>query len=580
MNSLHRSKRCEVAVVHAVAAIAVFALLVGGAGRSAWAQSPDWTVETIDDGYSARLAFAPDGNPAVAYPTGSTVKFVQHDGASWGAVETVSKGHSPHMAYDALNDQWTLTFVSKDVLKFARRVGASSWDIQDIERKAGSALLAYGPSGMATIVYQRDGLRFAEWNGTSWVTSLVESVPGAGSFAYDVNGVPHLASRVCNSDGTCELWLTHRDSATGEWLSETAWVYPNFWDDYQLAFDPTTNIPAIAVLAGYNLNEDDFWGQSRLVSRTASGWVEEIYDDTEWSGYGCSMAFDSNGTPYVSHIYVGDGDPDRLLVAHWEGGKWSDQAGTWMSEAAVVGRRIPGEVTDYMNGPTFTAIDPLDQTPAVGHYLSTYEQLVRTDTTQFAQRTSTNYDFAPEVVILSPADGATFASGATIGFEGTADDVEDGPLTASLVWTSSRDGEIGSGRSVSATLSDGIHTITASATDSAGNTGSDSVTITVGDPPQVGVSSITYALDGRYLDVTFLVENEDGSPVAGALVDADLYLNGEYLTSATPYPTDENGMVTYSLKNPRKGTYTSIVTGVQADGYVRDGLTPPNSFTK
>jgi len=91
---------------------------------------------------------------------------------------------------------------------------------------------------------------------------------------------------------------------------------------------------------------------------------------------------------------------------------------------------------------------------------------------------------APSVSINSPADSATFDSGATILFEGTASDIEDGDLTANLVWTSDKDGQIGTGGTFSTTLSDGQHTITASVTDSGGKMGSDSISITVGTPPQ------------------------------------------------------------------------------------------------
>ncbi|MFQ5810325.1 MAG: S8 family serine peptidase, partial [Armatimonadota bacterium] len=89
----------------------------------------------------------------------------------------------------------------------------------------------------------------------------------------------------------------------------------------------------------------------------------------------------------------------------------------------------------------------------------------------------------PSVSITSPADGATFASGALIAFGGMASDSEDGDLTSSLAWTSSIDGPIGGGGSFSAALSDGVHTIAAAVTDSGGATGSDSISITVGTPP-------------------------------------------------------------------------------------------------
>ena len=86
---------------------------------------------------------------------------------------------------------------------------------------------------------------------------------------------------------------------------------------------------------------------------------------------------------------------------------------------------------------------------------------------------------APTVTISAPANGATFNEGDSISFDGTATDAEDGDLTANLSWTSNLDGAIGSGGSFSTSLSVGVHTITASVTDSGGASGSDQITITV-----------------------------------------------------------------------------------------------------
>ncbi len=111
---------------------------------------------------------------------------------------------------------------------------------------------------------------------------------------------------------------------------------------------------------------------------------------------------------------------------------------------------------------------------------------------------------APTVSITSPTDGASFASGESISFSGTATDAEDGDLTANLVWTSSLDGQIGTGGSFSAILSDGTHVITATVTDSAGNTGSDSVTITVGDTEVFILDVNFFKVRGvQYADLTW-----------------------------------------------------------------------------
>ena len=128
-------------------------------------------------------------------------------------------------------------------------------------------------------------------------------------------------------------------------------------------------------------------------------------------------------------------------------------------------------------------------------------------------------DASPTVTITSPADGATVGSGASISFAGTATDAEDGDISANLTWTSNLDGSIGSGANFSATLSDGTHTVTASVTDSGGNTSSDTVTVTVGDSGgTIVLSANGYKNKGtKYVDLTW-------SGASGASVD--VYRNG------------------------------------------------------
>ena len=194
---------------------------------------------------------------------------------------------------------------------------------------------------------------------------------------------------------------------------------------------------------------------------------------------------------------------------------------------------------------------------------------------------------APTVSITSPADGSPFDSGATILFEGTASDTEDGGLTAGLVWTSDLEGQIGTGGSFATTLSDGSHTITASVTDSGGKTGSASVSITVGAPSgltTISVASITYATDGgrnsdRHLLITVALVDDVGDPVADASVSIDVYLDGSLYGTRTG-TTGTDGTVTFKANNAPSGTYTTIVTDVTADGLTWDGITPNNGFTK
>jgi hypothetical protein len=184
----------------------------------------------------------------------------------------------------------------------------------------------------------------------------------------------------------------------------------------------------------------------------------------------------------------------------------------------------------------------------------------------------------PAVSITNPADGASFDPGATILFEGTASDLEEGDLTASLGWTSSIDGQMGTGGSLFGILSDGSHTITASVTDSGGKVGSASVSITVGTPPSepttVSISGFTYATTGgrdgkKHLSVTVALVDDLGGSVAGASVSSLLEHNSgsSWIFTGT---TGSEGTVAFSLSNAPSGCYTTTVTDVKAGGLTWD----------
>src|SRR5207249_784794 len=96
----------------------------------------------------------------------------------------------------------------------------------------------------------------------------------------------------------------------------------------------------------------------------------------------------------------------------------------------------------------------------------------------------------PTVTISSPADHADFGHAVSITFRATASDPEDGTLTPVIAWTSSRDGALGMGGSITApALSTGVHTITASVADSSGKPGSMQVIVIVNTPPVVTITA-------------------------------------------------------------------------------------------
>ena len=198
--------------------------------------------------------------------------------------------------------------------------------------------------------------------------------------------------------------------------------------------------------------------------------------------------------------------------------------------------------------------------------------------------TSTPIINSPTVSISSPFDNSSFDSATVISFTGSASDIEDGEIT-NLIWTSSIDGDIGTGSSFSYPLSDGTHSITAQVTDTGGKTSSDSITVTVGTPPvtgdTVGVDSITYSGSGgknndRHLTVSVHVSDDSGNNVGDATVSIDLYRDGGLVGSATG-TTGSTGNVGFTMKNAPSGTYTTTITSVTASGLTWDGITPTNS---
>ena len=153
---------------------------------------------------------------------------------------------------------------------------------------------------------------------------------------------------------------------------------------------------------------------------------------------------------------------------------------------------------------------------------------------------------APVVTITSPGNGSSTTVGQSVTFVGTAADTEDGNISSSISWVSSRDGAIGSGGTFSTSaLSAGTHTITASVVDSGGLTGSASISITVNPVPTntAPTVSITSPANGASSTVgqsiTFVgtaTDTQDGN-ISGTIswassLDGAIGSGGTFSTSA------------------------------------------------
>jgi hypothetical protein len=159
-------------------------------------------------------------------------------------------------------------------------------------------------------------------------------------------------------------------------------------------------------------------------------------------------------------------------------------------------------------------------------------------------------------------------------------------LTGSISW--SIDGVVaGTGGSLLTTLSDGNHTITASVTDSGGNTTDETISLTVGIPTvatSVSVDSISYTTEGgrrgdKNLLVTVALIDDLGNPNSGASVSIQLNLDSgaSWTSSAT---TGDDGTMRLRLRNAPAGVYSTVITNVAAGSLNWDDTTPTNSYSK
>ncbi|MES9851976.1 MAG: HYR domain-containing protein [Candidatus Thiodiazotropha sp. L084R] len=108
----------------------------------------------------------------------------------------------------------------------------------------------------------------------------------------------------------------------------------------------------------------------------------------------------------------------------------------------------------------------------------------------------------PQVTIASPWDGAVLPSELAHQLNASATDSEDGNLSSTIVWTSDRIGQLGTGGSLSVTtLDEGIHTLRASAADSDGAIGAAAVVVEVS---ATNIEIVTIGENGpfrqRYID--------------------------------------------------------------------------------
>lgn len=176
---------------------------------------------------------------------------------------------------------------------------------------------------------------------------------------------------------------------------------------------------------------------------------------------------------------------------------------------------------------------------------------------------------APTAAISNPLSGATYTTKDFITFIGTGTDTEDGILASStLSWSSSRDGELGTGSPMTLnTLSAGAHTITLTVVDKDGSTGATTAGITVNNTsPSVTITTpLNNASFDQGADIVFnsaASDTEDGVLSGSSLVWTS-NLDGQIGTGTTFSTNDlSKGLhiLTLTARDRDNATGTASIT--------------------
>jgi len=129
--------------------------------------------------------------------------------------------------------------------------------------------------------------------------------------------------------------------------------------------------------------------------------------------------------------------------------------------------------------------------------------------------TSSSQNTAPTLTITAPANNFSTNLGWPVIFTATANDAQDGNLTARIAWSSNVYGPLGTGGSISSMFPAGTNVITASVTDNGGLTTTAQVTVIVGSGSSNTAPSLTISAPANNTTVTV------GTPVTLSATSSD-----------------------------------------------------------
>lgn len=269
----------------------------------------------------------------------------------------------------------------------------------------------------------------------------------------------------------------------------------------------------VAVSAG---NEGDCVSSPACASGAiAVGVVDNSDVRPNWSNYGSALDLVAPGVDILSTYSCRAAGDCRSYWYAWMSGT-SMSAPHIAGTAALILQKNPGyTVQDVKNALYSTAVDLGD----VG-----YDLLYgwgRVDAYAAVQWTAGPVDDPPTVNITAPLDGATVSGIVTISADAADDEgvVQVGFYCDSILLGT----DTASPYSIdwdSSTVADGPHTVTATAIDTAAQSGSDSISVTVdnyNDPPVADDQSVA-AVEDSSIDITLSASDAEGDSLIFVIV--------------------------------------------------------------
>lgn len=228
----------------------------------------------------------------------------------------------------------------------------------------------------------------------------------------------------------------------------------------------------------------------------------------------------------------------------------SDRDGA-LCTASGISPDLSCETTNLSQGAhtlTVTATDPFDATATASRQITVSNQ-------------------APTVIITNPPNGATLRTSQQVNLHAVLFDPDETLDGTHLTWTSSRDGNLGTGIDRWVTLTAGTHVITATATDSFGAKGSASVTVVVEVGAGYPTVQITSPADRS------VVSYQKPVTLTGVGTDAE---DGTLTGTALRWTDDVDGAlgtgtsvtVTLSGQQCSQVIHHITLTGTDSDGHV------------